>query len=69
MIMMKEKKLNVIDTTDKNSEELDRFYEEINLLKMINSNNIIKYLNGWFESEKSQIVLISELFTGGSLIK
>jgi len=67
--MMKEKKLNVIDTTDKNSEELDRFYEEINLLKMINSNNIIKYLNGWFESEKSQIVLISELFTGGSLIK
>jgi len=65
----KEVAWNVINTLDKNEEELNHVYDEINLLKMIKNEYIIKYLNGWFDSEKNHVVLISELFTGGSLLQ
>ena len=65
----KEVAWNVINTRDVQEDQLCHVYDEINLLKMIDHPYIIKYLNGWFNQENNEVVLISELFTGGSLIK
>ena len=65
----KEVAWNVISTLDKGEDELNHVYDEINLLKMIKNEYIMKYLTGWFNSEKNEVILISELFTGGSLLQ
>ena len=64
----KEVAWSIIGTQDKSEHEINKIYDEINLLKTLKFEYIIKYFNGWYNEEKHQVVLISELFTGGSLI-
>lgn len=52
-----------------NEKELEKITEEVNLLKKLNHPNIINYISGWFDEEKKEIVIITEIFTGGSLRK
>jgi WNK lysine deficient protein kinase len=49
--------------------DLEKITEEINLLKKLNHPNIINYISGWFDENKNEIVIITEIFTGGSLRK
>lgn len=37
------------------------------LLKKLNHNNIIKYINAWINEEKKEFVFITEILTGGNL--
>jgi len=58
---------NIINTVDITNKVLNQVYEEINILKMIKHPQIINYISGWFNAERNQLIIISELFTGGSL--
>lgn len=49
--------------------DLEKVSEEINLLKKLNHPNIINYISGWFDEDKKEIVIITEIFSGGSLRK
>lgn len=46
---------------------INRISEEINLMKKLNHPNIINYISGWFDDEKKEVVIITEIFSGGSL--
>jgi len=63
----KEVAWNKICTLDLGSKELNKIYDEINLLKNLNHPQIMKYIFGWYDCVGNQLNLISELFTGGNL--
>ena len=56
------KKLNI-----KISEERKKITQEVLLLKKLNHNNIIKYINAWINEEKKEFVFITEILNGGNL--
>ncbi|KAI3973005.1 hypothetical protein MKX01_019663 [Papaver californicum] len=49
------------------AQDLERLYAEVNILKTVKDNNIIKLYNSWVDHEKKTVNMITELFTSGSL--
>uniref|UniRef100_A0A1D1XFQ9 non-specific serine/threonine protein kinase n=1 Tax=Anthurium amnicola TaxID=1678845 RepID=A0A1D1XFQ9_9ARAE len=56
-----------IDDVLQTPEDLERLYSEVHLLKSLQHENIIEYLNSWVDERKKTINIITELFTSGSL--
>ena len=50
-----------------NKDERKKITQEVLLLKKLNHNNIIKYINAWINEEKKEFVFITEILTGGNL--
>ncbi|XP_048445481.1 probable serine/threonine-protein kinase WNK3 isoform X1 [Pyrus x bretschneideri] len=51
----------------RNSEDLERLYSEVHLLKTLKHKNIIKFYNWWVDAKHENINLITEIFTSGTL--
>lgn len=51
----------------RNSEDLERLYSEVHLLKTLKHKNIIKFYNSWVDTENEHINFITEIFTSGTL--
>ncbi|KAL2482523.1 putative serine/threonine-protein kinase WNK3 [Forsythia ovata] len=51
----------------RNSEDLDRLYSEVHLLKTLKHKNIIKFYNSWIDAKNEHINFITEIFTSGTL--
>ncbi|KAI4336230.1 hypothetical protein L6164_014780 [Bauhinia variegata] len=49
------------------SEDLERLYSEVNLLKTLKHKNIIKFYNSWIDTKHENINIITEVFTSGTL--
>lgn len=60
---------NQIKVTDvlRNSEDLERLYSEVHLLKTLKHKNIIKFYNSWVDTKNENINFITEIFTSGTL--
>ncbi|KAH9776425.1 non-specific serine/threonine protein kinase [Citrus sinensis] len=58
--------IKVIDLL-RNSEDLERLYSEVHLLKTLKHKNIIKFYNSWVDTENEHINFITEIFTSGTL--
>ncbi|OVA20585.1 Protein kinase domain [Macleaya cordata] len=51
----------------RNSEDLERLYSEVHLLKTLKHKNIIKFYNSWVDTKQDNINFITEIFTSGTL--
>lgn len=51
----------------RNSEDLERLYSEVHLLKTLKHKNIIKFYNSWVDASNENINFITEIFTSGTL--
>lgn len=51
----------------RNSEDLERLYSEVHLLKTLKHKNIIKFYNSWVDTKNEHINFITEIFTSGTL--
>ncbi|KAH9626912.1 hypothetical protein KSS87_014973 [Heliosperma pusillum] len=51
----------------RNSEDLERLYSEVHLLKTLKHKNIIKFYNSWIDTKNEHINFITEIFTSGTL--
>ncbi|MQL90079.1 hypothetical protein Taro_022667, partial [Colocasia esculenta] len=51
----------------RSSDDLERLYAEVNLLKTLKHKNIIKFYNSWVDSREGNINFITEIFTSGTL--
>ncbi|GAB4860637.1 Serine/threonine-protein kinase wnk3 [Ancistrocladus abbreviatus] len=51
----------------RNSEDLERLYSEVHLLKALKHKNIIKFYNSWVDPKNEHINFITEIFTSGTL--
>ncbi|KAJ8449058.1 hypothetical protein Cgig2_004113 [Carnegiea gigantea] len=51
----------------RNSEDLERLYSEVHLLKTLKHKNIIKFYNSWVDTKHEHINFITEIFTSGNL--
>ncbi|TKY73559.1 serine/threonine-protein kinase WNK2 [Spatholobus suberectus] len=51
----------------RNSEDLERLYSEVHLLKTLKHKNIIKFYNSWIDAKNENINFITEIFTSGTL--
>ena len=60
---------NQIRISNLDDSELTRITEEISLLKQLHHPNIINFVSGWFDDEKRECVIITEIFPGGCLKK
>ncbi|XP_027353771.1 probable serine/threonine-protein kinase WNK3 isoform X3 [Abrus precatorius] len=49
------------------SEDLERLYSEVHLLKTLKHKNIIKFYNSWVDTKNENINFITEIFTSGTL--
>ena len=49
------------------SDNLERLYSEVRLLKSLKHENVMKFYNYWVDDQKKTINVITELFTSGSL--
>ncbi|KAG2327933.1 hypothetical protein Bca52824_010661 [Brassica carinata] len=49
------------------SEDLDRLYSEVHLLKTLKHKSIIKFYTSWIDHQHMTINLITEIFTSGNL--
>ncbi|KAJ4973649.1 hypothetical protein NE237_006823 [Protea cynaroides] len=49
------------------SEDLERLYSEVHLLKTLKHKNIIKFYNSWIDTKRKNINFITEIFTSGTL--
>ncbi|KAF1883758.1 hypothetical protein Lal_00012675 [Lupinus albus] len=56
-----------IEDVLQSSQQLERLYSEIHLLKSLKHENIIKLHNSWVDDNNKSINMITELFTSGSL--
>lgn len=54
----------------KSEDELDlkKVLKEISIMKQLDHPNITKYISGWYDKEKREVVIISELCPGGSIL-
>jgi WNK lysine deficient protein kinase len=65
---MKEVVWNSISITPSmKCEEKKRIVTEINLLKTIKHENVLKIYNSWYNKDKKEVVFITEYMIGGSL--
>ncbi|XP_058093718.1 probable serine/threonine-protein kinase WNK3 [Magnolia sinica] len=51
----------------RNSEDLERLYSEVHLLKTLKHKNIIKFYSSWVDTKHDNINFITEIFTSGTL--
>ncbi|KAF8378216.1 hypothetical protein HHK36_029555 [Tetracentron sinense] len=51
----------------RNSEDLERLYSEVHLLKTLKHKNIIKFYSSWVDTKHENINFITEIFTSGTL--
>lgn len=51
----------------RNSEDLERLYSEVHLLKTLKHKNIIKFYYSWVDTKNESINFITEIFTSGTL--
>ncbi|KAH1126452.1 hypothetical protein GLYMA_06G176800v4 [Glycine max] len=51
----------------RNSDDLERLYSEVHLLKTLKHKNIIKFYNSWVDTKNENINFITEIFTSGTL--
>ncbi|CAA2974486.1 probable serine threonine- kinase WNK3 [Olea europaea subsp. europaea] len=51
----------------RNSDDLERLYSEVHLLKTLKHKNIIKFYNSWIDAKNEHINFITEIFTSGTL--
>ncbi|KAL3529503.1 hypothetical protein ACH5RR_008825 [Cinchona calisaya] len=51
----------------RNSDDMERLYSEVHLLKTLKHKNIIKFYNSWVDSKHENINFITEIFTSGTL--
>ncbi|KAF5730894.1 serine/threonine-protein kinase WNK3 isoform X2 [Tripterygium wilfordii] len=60
---------NQVKVTDllRNSEDLERLYSEVHLLKTLKHKNIIKFYSSWVDTKHENINFITEIFTSGTL--
>ncbi|KAG7633677.1 Protein kinase domain [Arabidopsis suecica] len=60
---------NQVKLDDKfcSSEDLDRLYSEVHLLKTLKHKSIIKFYTSWIDQQHMTINLITEVFTSGNL--
>ncbi|OMO51970.1 hypothetical protein CCACVL1_29467 [Corchorus capsularis] len=60
---------NQVKVTDllRHSEDLERLYSEVHLLKTLKHKNIIKFYNSWVDTKNENINFITEIFTSGTL--
>ena len=58
---------NAINVSLMNDEAIIKIKEEIELLKMLKHPNIISFIYGFYNENKKEIIIITELFSGGSL--
>jgi WNK lysine deficient protein kinase len=56
-----------IDEVMQCSDNLDRLYTEVHLLKSLKHGNVMKFYYSWIDDHKKTINVITELFTSGSL--
>ncbi|KAL8153666.1 hypothetical protein V2J09_011426 [Rumex salicifolius] len=49
------------------SEDLERLYSEIHLLRTLNHSNIMKFYSSWVDTANRNINFITEMFTSGTL--
>ncbi|CAI5472628.1 unnamed protein product [Closterium sp. Yama58-4] len=49
------------------SEDLERLYSEVHLLKTLRHKNIIKFFNSWVDTKTKNVNFITEIFTSGTL--
>ncbi|KAL5750613.1 hypothetical protein ACOSP7_025216 [Xanthoceras sorbifolium] len=59
--------VKVADLLRSNSEDLERLYSEVHLLKTLKHKNIIKFYNSWIDTKNEHINFITEIFTSGTL--
>lgn len=60
---------NQVKVTDllRNTDDMERLYSEVHLLKTLKHKNIIKFYNSWVDSKHENINFITEIFTSGTL--
>ncbi|KAG7019789.1 putative serine/threonine-protein kinase WNK3 [Cucurbita argyrosperma subsp. argyrosperma] len=60
---------NQIKVTDllRKSDDLERLYSEVHLLKTLKHKNIIKFYSSWVDTKNENINFITEIFTSGTL--
>jgi WNK lysine deficient protein kinase len=58
---------NSITFKNRNAEDLNRIWQEINMMKSLKHPNIIKYVSGWIDEINGNVIIITEIFSGGSL--
>ncbi|KAF8390512.1 hypothetical protein HHK36_025039 [Tetracentron sinense] len=51
----------------RNSEDMERLYSEVHLLKTLKHKNIIKFYGSWVDTKHENINFITEIFTSGTL--
>ncbi|MED6197148.1 hypothetical protein PIB30_054021 [Stylosanthes scabra] len=56
-----------IDELLRSADDVEKLYSEVNLLKSLNHENIIKFYNSWIDDKKKTVNIITELFTSGNL--
>lgn len=49
--------------------EINRISEEINVMKKLKHPNITNFISGWFDENKKEVLIITEIFSDGSLKK
>lgn len=58
---------NTINMSLMTDEAISKTREEIDIMKKLKHINIISFISGFFNEEKKEVVIITELFNGGSL--
>ena len=48
-------------------DDLTKLYSEVNILKSLKHENIIKFYNSWIDDKQHTVNMITELFTSGNL--
>ncbi|KAK7338088.1 hypothetical protein VNO77_18687 [Canavalia gladiata] len=56
-----------IDELFQSIDDLTKLYSEVNLLKSLKHENIIKFFNSWVDDKKKTVNIITELFMSGNL--
>ncbi|XP_027351035.1 probable serine/threonine-protein kinase WNK7 [Abrus precatorius] len=56
-----------IDELLQSTDDLAKLYSEVNLLKSLKHENIIKFFNSWIDDKNKTVNIITELFTSGNL--
>ncbi len=49
--------------------DLNKIKEEVNIMRKLNHPNIINYIAGWFDKQRNEVIIITEIICGGSLKK
>ena len=58
---------NVINVHFMSEDSIQKIKEEINIIKKLNHPNIINFVSGFYNEDKNEIVIITEIFNSGSL--